>query len=108
MDPTGLLVVLALVAAVAAWWLARRRRGHAAEGAPPADPPTAGAAPAAPQVLDRGMLLGNDRVLDPAKWDNTPDEEAGAEDDPEDLPKYFDRDYLRRREGQDPSADRGF
>ena len=103
MDLFGLLLVVVLVAAAAAWWFARRRRGTPAEDFPPADPPAAGAAaPAAPQVLDRGMLLGNDRVLDPAKWDNTPDEVAEAEDEPGDLPKYFDRDYLRRRDGHDP------
>src|SRR5665647_2173544 len=72
--------------------------------------------PPEPQVLDRDTVLGRNRVFDPAQWDDTPDgsEEDGTEepfeepaDGPggEDLPRYFDREYLERKNrGEAPEA----
>lgn len=104
-----IVLALALLAATAAWWFARRRTPRVEEDAWTLPAGGAGSRPAepGPQVLDREMLLGGNRVLDPGGWDDTPDGEEAepGEDDLGDLPKYFDRDYLRRREqGEAPPA----
>ena len=108
MDPLVAVVGLAVVALAVAWFLLRRRTP------PPQDdewtlPPEAEAGMPGPGVgpppaLDREMLLHRDRVLDPSKWDNSPDagepdtdEEAGQDD----LPRFFDREYLQQRERRD-------
>ena len=72
------------------------------------------APPPEPQVLDRNTVLGRNRVFDPTNWDNTPDgsEEDGPdqpEDEPdadpggEDLPRFFDREYLERKSRGEPT-----
>lgn len=109
---TLVIVVLVAVAAVAVFgW--RRRRANP----PPADAaelsrtrvePRRLSPPPEPQVLDRSTVLGRNRAFDPTNWDDTPDgsEEDGA-DEPdeepaegpggEDLPRFFDREYLERK-----------
>jgi hypothetical protein len=72
--------------------------------------------PPEPQVLDRDTVLGRNRVFDPTNWDDTPDgsQEEGAEEPVEeptdipigdDLPRFFDREYLERKNrGEAPEA----
>jgi hypothetical protein len=109
---TVVIVIIVAVAAVAVFLWTRRR----------ATPPATGAAeiqlthveprrlvpPPEPQVLDRNTVLGRNRVFDPTNWDDTPDgsEEDGPDqpgDEPvgdsggEDLPRFFDREYLERK-----------
>lgn len=109
MDPLMVMVGVVVVALAAAWLLLRRRT-------PPPQPddewtlppetgpgaPTPDAGP--PPPLDREMLLHRDRVLDPSKWDNSPDSgepDADHEDGEDDLPRFFDREYLQQREPKD-------
>ena len=107
MDPLFALVGLALVAAVAAWWFLRRRTPPVVEDEwelPPAAAPRRPSVDAGPQVLDREAVLRRDRVLDPSKWDNTPDDGdhwATPEAEPGELPQFFDRDYLQQRARKD-------
>lgn len=107
MDPLFALVGLVLVAAAAAWWFLRRRRSSAVaeEWTPaPAEASPRRGGDAGPQVLDREAVLRRDRVLDPSKWDNTPDDVDGRatqEADPGELPTFFDRDYLQQRARKD-------
>ncbi len=61
-------------------------------------------------------MLGRNRVFDPTNWDDTPDgsEEDGPDapdEEPvggpvaEELPRFFDRDYLERKQrGETPST----
>ncbi len=52
-----------------------------------------------PPILDREALLHRDRTFDPRNWDNTPDAPgARAEEVEGDFPKFFDREYLEKRE----------
>ncbi|MGB7963229.1 MAG: hypothetical protein WCF12_09785 [Propionicimonas sp.] len=112
MDPLFALVGLVVVgAAAAAWWFLRRRRPSAVEEEwtlPPADAVRRPSRDVGPQILDRQAVLRRDRVLDPSKWDNTPDDGDGwetPEADPGDLPQFFDRDYLQQRAPKDdPNA----
>jgi hypothetical protein len=58
-----------------------------------------------PQILDRDML-GGKRAFDPSGWDNTPDgaAEPAAEPEPGELPRFFDRDYLEKKQrGETPT-----
>ncbi len=60
-----------------------------------------------PQVLDREALVNRSRQLDPSKWDNTPEGAGEGDDEPPetgDLPRFFDRDYLRRQRGDEPGS----
>lgn len=101
------VIGLALVVAVAGWWLLRRRTPPPEEDEwtlpPEADAINPGTVAASPPMLDRTMLLHDDRVLDPSKWDNTPDANPDGTDDggEEDLPRFFDREYLRQQERKD-------
>jgi hypothetical protein len=109
-------VVVVLAAAGVFWWTRRRARPSQAgdaSGAPRTRAePRRLVPPPAPQVLDRNTVLGRNRAFDPNKWDNTPDgsEEDGAgepEEEPadEDLPRFFDREYLERKSrGEAPEA----
>lgn len=122
MDPLTTLALLLVLAAVAVWWWRRRRPASPAEDewTPPAQDTGGRPAPAGPALLNRDMVLKRDRVLDPTKWDNTPDrEDRGAAEDPTgegqtadtaEPPRFIDRDYLQRRDraegpgaGPDPS-----
>lgn len=113
MDPVYTLVVIVALAALIGWWVLRRRRPMPEEDEwrlPPEE--STGAGPAAPlpaQRFDRDALVNRSRAFDPTRWDDTPDpagddaesedpEDAVAEEEVEDLPRFFDRDYLRRRE----------
>jgi len=113
-------VVVVLAAGGVFWWTRRRARPSQAGdawGAPRTRAePRRLVPPPEPQVLDRNTVLGRNRAFDPNKWDNTPDgsEEDGAEvleEKPtggpadEDLPRFFDREYLeRKRRGEAPEA----
>ncbi len=113
-------VVVALAAVGVFWWTRLRTRPSQAgdaSGAPRTrTEPRRLVPPPEPQVLDRNTVLGRNRAFDPAKWDNTPDgsEEEGTDgpaEEPadgrggEDLPRFFDRDYLERRSsGEAPEA----
>nr|WP_300151392.1 hypothetical protein [Propionicimonas sp.] len=104
----GVLVVLA---AAGGWWLSRRHRQVVGDDEfawpSPAAPPEA-AGP--PPLLDRDALLQGRRPFNPAGWDDTPDDDPGASDDSdvvpdaggEDLPTYFDRDFLAGRQRPEP------
>lgn len=100
---------IAVVVVLAIVWVWRRRRAEAVEewtdSADQAGPGSAGEP--VPQVLDRDALVNRSRVLDPSKWDNAPEGTQGGEaEEPGDLPRFFDRDYLRRQ--HDPgSQDQG-
>jgi hypothetical protein len=109
---TAVIVIIVAVAAVAVFLWTRRKATHRAPGAgeisrTPAEPRKP-APPLEPQVLDRDTVLGRKRAFDPTKWDDTPDgsEEDGpdqpedepvAESDGDDLPRFFDREYLERK-----------
>ena len=109
---TVVVVVIVAVAAVGVFLWTRRRTTPPAAGAgeisrTPMEPRRP-APPPEPQVLDRNTVLGRNRVFDPTNWDDTPDgsEEDGPdqpEDGPvadsggEDLPRFFDREYLERK-----------
>lgn len=97
--------VAVVVIAILWWWRRRRTSGTDPEWAPdPAEDagPRLGAA-TTPQVFDRNSLVNRSRLLDPSKWDNTPDGEVDGEGtEPGDLPRYLDRDYLRRQSGDEP------
>ncbi|MFP5417033.1 MAG: hypothetical protein ACLGHZ_09205 [Actinomycetes bacterium] len=103
------LIIVALLGLMVAALVAWRRRRPAVEedewtlppvapGAEPGDAPT--------QVLNRDALLNRPRHFDPTGWDDSSDEpddaddEAGAGGDviEGDLPRYFDRDYLKARD----------
>lgn len=113
MEPV--LIVLGVLVAAAVWWLTRRRKQLLQEGFPDtASEPEPDEGP--PQVLRRSMLEQS-RSFDPSAWDNTPDPDpdgGGGHDDwavadegdgpGDDLPRFFDRDYLRRQ-GEAPSSD---
>ena len=117
---TLVIVILVAVAAIAVFLWTRRRANPppAGSGEPSRAPvePRRLVPPPEPQVLDRNTVLGRNRVFDPTKWDDTPDglEEDGAdqpEEDPaagpggEDLPRFFDREYLERKSrGEAPEA----
>ena len=111
MDPVLAVVIglVVVVGAAGAWWLLRRRTPAPAEDEwelPPEE--TASPQPLGPQLLDRNALLHRNRVLDPTKWDNTPDgpdSSTAAADEPDDLPRVLDRDYLERRQRPQPSDD---
>ncbi|MDQ7993722.1 MAG: hypothetical protein AAGC63_16340 [Propionicimonas sp.] len=96
------VVLIVLVAGMAAgwWWLNRRRRQLT--GDPDAAGPDADTAP--PEVFSRDTLLNRQRSFDPAGWDDSADAgQAAPGPTPatgEDLPTYFDRDYLTRRSDQ--------
>lgn len=111
------LLLAAVIAAVGfggLWWLRSRRNQIPADAddwtLPPPDGRAAGEPP--PQVLDRSMLTDRGRAFDPRGWDNAPDDEPGGdtddlqpEEDPEDLPTFFDREYLeKRRRKEAPDA----
>lgn len=106
----AIVLVLVVVAAAGGWWLYRRRRqllGADRTVVPvSADPVEQVEAPA--PVLDRGVLLQDRGPFNPANWDDTPDAEPGSPDDyvteteADDLPTYFDRDFLAQRERKDP------
>jgi len=115
---TVVIVVIVAVAAVAVFLWTRRRATQRVPGAgeisrTPAEPRRL-APPPEPQVLDRNTVLGRNRVFDPTNWDDTPDgsEEDGPDqpgDEPvgdpggEDLPRFFDRDYLERKSRGEPT-----
>lgn len=118
-----IVVVIAIVVALAlvSWLLLRRRTVRAApveRPAPPAPPSQELIEPTAPATLDRSMLQGRSTGFDPHGWDDSPDPEptqeapagedveaAGSADDAAaDLPRYFDRDYLKGRERGGPQA----
>ena len=117
---TLVIVILVAAAAVAVFlWTRRAARATRVEAGEktrrPAEPRRL-VPPPEPQVLDRNTVLGRNRVFDPTNWDNTPDgsEEDGA-DEPdlgpaaepagEELPRFFDREYLeRKKRGETPSA----
>jgi len=119
MEP--LVIVIVVVAAAGAVFLWTRRRanpasiGRGEQSRRPVEPRRL-VPPPEPQVLDRNTVLGRDRAFDPTNWDNTPDgsEDHGpdtpdepAPDSPvgEDLPRFFDRDYLeRKKRGETPSS----
>lgn len=109
---TVAIVIIAAVAAVGVFLWTRRRATPTATGAGElprtAVEPRHLVPPPEPQVLDRNTVLGRNRAFDPTNWDDTPDgsEEDGpdlAEDEPvgdsggEDLPRFFDREYLERK-----------
>jgi hypothetical protein len=109
---TLVIVIVVAVAAVAVFLWTRRRATPPATGAGEIPrthvEPRRLAPPPEPQVLDRNTVLGRNRVFDPTNWDDTPDgsEEDGPdqpEDEPvadsggEDLPRFFDREYLERK-----------
>jgi hypothetical protein len=112
---TILIVVLVVAAAAAVFWWTRRRAapppvGMREQPRPPAEPRRL-APPPEQQVLDRNTVLGRNRVFDPSKWDDTPDgseedgPDQGDEEPMEDLPRFFDRDYLERKHrGETPEA----
>ena len=107
-----LLVVVLVIAVVAAavWWFRRRRTPASVDEAewmlPPEETVHTPNQDAGPQFFDRGTLLHRNRVLDPSKWDNTPDSIASGDGDavPDDLPRFFDREYLQQRNRKDPPA----
>lgn len=118
MDPFVLVVLVVIVGGAAAWWFLRRRTPPPVEDEwtlPPLEASDQGGSTARPipgeslQPFDREALLRRDRSFDPTRWDNTPDASADAEDDGwaatadpgEDLPRFFDRDYLQRRSRPD-------
>jgi hypothetical protein len=108
-DPVFLIVLAAIAAAAAYWWFRRRNSTPPPEDEWRLPPETAQARPASPpepQVLDRDTVLGGKRAFDPSGWDNTPDGSGGpqAEPEPGELPRYFDRDYLdRKQRGESPA-----
>ncbi len=92
----GVVFGLALAVAISRW----RSRSSSADFAETdddaiADEPTP--EPMGPQAFDRNFLATRNRVLDTSKWDNSPGGSAPAEAAPEDLPRFFDRDYLNKR-----------
>jgi len=111
METVVIVIIVALAAGAVFLWT-RRRATPRATGTgeisrPPVEPRRL-APPPEPQVLDRDTVLGRNRVFDPTNWDDTPDgsEEDGPdqpEDGPvadsggEDLPRFFDREYLERK-----------
>ncbi len=127
MDPLFMLLLLALAMGGWLWWRQRERpmppetdtwelppETDEASGAPAASPPPAdravgvppaGRAPAAPsavlgpreQPLTREALTNRNRVLDPSRWDNSPDGAASDDDGATAPPTVFDRDALRKR-----------
>ncbi len=109
-----ILLLLAVLAAGAfvAWMVIRRRRPVPEDDEwtlPPADGtktrPAPPAAPEPPPRLDRDALLKPPRAFDPSRWDDPP---AGdGEEAEEDLPRFFDRDYLRQRGGRGPASAAG-
>lgn len=108
MDPLVAVVGVVVVALVAAWFLFRRRTPPPQDDEwtlpPEAEVGTPSPDAGPPPALDREMLLQRDRVLDPAKWDNSPDGsvlDPAEEADEDDLPRFFDREYLQQRERTD-------
>jgi hypothetical protein len=115
---TVVIVIIVAVAAVAVFLWSRRKAVPPAGGAGeisriPVEPRRL-APPPEPQVLDRNTVLGRNRNFDPTNWDDTPDgsEEDGVDDpdaepvgDPvgEDLPRFFDREYLERKSRGEPT-----
>ena len=113
MDAFGIIIVIVLAAGGVFWW--RRRRSAAPVEdewqLPPESNDQAHVSPPAPQILDRESVLRRSRVLDPSKWDDTPDgapdgtgASAAGEAEPGALPTYFDRDYLERKKRGEASA----
>lgn len=110
MDLLVVVLVLAVVAAVAVWWFRRRRTPPSGDDEewmlPPEEAVHSPTEDVGPQFFDRGTLLHRNRVLDPSKWDNTPDGSTAAAADgdavPDDLPRFFDRDYLQQRNRNEP------
>ncbi len=113
-----IIVVIIAVAAVAVllWTRGRATPPAAGQAELPRTPvePRRLVPPPEPQVLDRDTVLGRNRVFDPTNWDDTPDgsEEDGADrpedeavGDPggEDLPRFFDREYLERKSRGEPT-----
>lgn len=112
MEPLVIVILVAVAAAAVFLWTRRRASPPPADDVwevprGPAEPRRV-VPPPEPQVLDRNTVLGRNRAFDPSKWDDSPDgsEEDGAEgpveapaDGPaeEDLPRFFDRDYLERK-----------
>jgi len=102
MEAFGIVIVIVLAAGAVFWWL-RRRSATPVEDEwqlPPEQGEQAHVSPPAPQILDRESVLRRSRVLDPSKWDDTPDgagASPAAEAEPGDLPTYFDREYLERK-----------
>lgn len=97
---------IAVVVVFAILWSWRRRRTTTAaeEWTPQEEAPGTGGAPV-PQVLDRDSLVNRSRVLDPSKWDNAPEgTETEDAEEPGDLPRFFDRDYLRRQRDGEPGG----
>jgi hypothetical protein len=104
-DP--ILILLAVVAAGACvGWSVMRRRRPVPEEDEWTLPPVSGERPAtaagaeAPPRLDRDALVKRPRAFDPSRWDDqhVGGEPGTGEDDADDLPRFFDRDYLRQRE----------
>lgn len=111
MDVLVVVLVLAVVAAAAVWWFRRRRNQPSEDEAewilPPEEAVHAPSQDAGPQFFDRGTLLNRNRVLDPSKWDNTPDDSVASGDGdavPDDLPRFFDREYLQQRSRKEPES----
>ncbi len=104
-------IVLVAITAAGAWWLHRRHREVVGDGDeagwPTSAAPAEDDAPA--PLLDRDALLRGRRPFNPSGWDDTPDDEpasgepaTSATDTPDDdLPTYFDRDFLARRQRKD-------
>lgn len=120
METILIVIGVAAVAGAVFWWTrgrAHRPPAGAAEESPTPQAPRRHDPLPEPQVLDRNTVLGRSRAFDPTNWDNTPD---GYEDDGpdnpdegspdggpagEDLPRFFDRDYLERKNrGDAPQA----
>jgi hypothetical protein len=104
----GIVAMAAIVLIAFLWWRNRRRMSAQPQEwdeAATDDPgPRLGGAPV-PQILDRNSLVNRSRVLDPSKWDNGSEGSGSGEpDEPGDLPRFFDRDYLRRQRADDPPA----
>ena len=109
MEPVGVIIVIVVVAGAAFWWNRRRAASAPVEDEwqlPPEQGESVPVSPPEPQILDREAVLGRKRAFDPAKWDNTPEgSSAAAEAEPGDLPRFFDRDYLEKKEpdGEPPA-----
>lgn len=110
MDQLWIIVVAAIAAGAVFWWFRRRNATPPVEDEwqlPPEDGRAVRAPAPEPQVLDRDTVLGGKRAFDPSGWDNTPDGAASpaAEPEPGELPRFFDRDYLERKNrGDEPPA----
>jgi hypothetical protein len=108
-DPLLIIVVAAIAAGALYWWFRRRNTPPPPEDEWQLPPEAGGTRPPAtpePQVLDRDTVLGGKRAFDPSGWDNAPDGSAEpvAEPEPGELPRFFDRDYLEKKQrGETPT-----